>query len=212
MLHSQSMYQNILHLVTIVPVFFIALSFHEFAHGIVATMFGDPTPRDEGRLTLNPFAHINWMGLLFLVIFRFGWANPVPFNSSYFKHKRFYTLLTAMAGPVTNFLLALIGMFCAAYSAKLGLSGLTLHWVLYFLTIFIDINIILGVFNLIPIPPLDGSHLLRVFAPDPDAAWIGMIEQYSIFFFLMIVMIPSLQRGLLWLVIKTKLLLSLLVF
>lgn len=212
MLHSQSMYQNILHLVTIVPVFFIALSFHEFAHGIVATMFGDPTPRDEGRLTLNPLAHINWMGLLFLVIFRFGWANPVPFNNNYFKHKRFYTLLTALAGPVTNFLLALIGMFCAAYSAKFGLSGLALHWVLYFLTIFIDINIILGVFNLIPIPPLDGSHLLRVFAPDPDAAWIEMIEQYSIFFFLMIVMIPSLQRGLLWLVIKTKLLLSLLVF
>ena len=212
MLHSQSLYQNILHLVTIVPVFFIALSFHEFAHGLVATMFGDPTPRDEGRLTLNPLAHINWMGLLFLVIFRFGWANPVPFNSNYFKHKRLYTLITALAGPITNFLLALIGMFAAVYSAKLGLSGLALHWVLYFLTIFIDINIILGVFNLIPIPPLDGSHLLRVFAPDPDAVWIEMIEQYSIFLFLMIVMIPSLQRGLLWLVIKTKLLLSLLVF
>jgi Zn-dependent protease len=211
MFQSQMLSQNLLHLVTIIPVFLIALSCHEFAHGMVATLFGDPTPKEEGRLTLNPLAHINVLGLLFLVLFRFGWATPVPFNSNYFKHKRFYTLLTALAGPFTNFLLALIGLFIIVHSGSLGLSKVASHWIIYFLTIFVDINIILGVFNLLPIPPLDGSHLLKVFASDPEAEWIGWFEQYSIFLFLLIVMVPSLQRMLLWLVFKTKLLLLLMV-
>jgi Zn-dependent protease len=145
------------------PVLLLSLTLHELAHGITADRLGDPTPREHGRLTLNPIAHLDPLGTIILVVtllysnFAFGWAKPVLVNPRYFRRPREGMAIVAIAGPATNFLLALV---CLVLFRFLEIEpGTQLYEVLG--TAFI-VNVVLGVFNMIPIPPLDGSRVVAV--------------------------------------------------
>ncbi|MBR2354092.1 MAG: site-2 protease family protein [Clostridia bacterium] len=155
------------------PIVFLSLSVHETAHGYVAYKLGDPTARSLGRLTLNPLKHLDPIGFLCMLLFGFGWAKPVPINTRYFKKPKRDMAISAMAGPISNILLAVL----FALLLKLEFSSLqwitidteTKFYIFYWLEIFLELaiqmNITLAVFNLLPIPPLDGSRLFLTFLP-----------------------------------------------
>jgi len=136
-----------------------ALTVHEFAHAWVANFLGDPTPKRAGRVTLNPVAHLDPLGTIMLLLVRFGWGKPVPINPNNFKNPRLGSALTAIAGPVSNFLLASLLSFIYTLA---GLSGTTAGYLLFWI---IYMNLVLMIFNLIPIPPLDGSKFFALFLP-----------------------------------------------
>lgn len=131
-----------------VPAILLAISAHEFAHGYVSYKLGDPTPKMDGRLTLNPFAHLDLWGTVCLILFRMGWAKPVRINTAYYKDKKKGTILVSLAGPAMNYIMAFVSMLIYGLFYKAGSSfGI---W-FYYLAV---INVGLGTFNLIPIPPL----------------------------------------------------------
>lgn len=142
----------------------IAISVHEFSHAGMAYLLGDPTAKYQGRLTLNPLAHLDLWGTLLLLVVGFGWGKPVPFNPYNLRDQKFGPALVSIAGPLSNFVMVLFfGLFLKYLYPLLGLGeGNALF---YFLYTLILINAILMVFNLIPIPPLDGSKLLFAFLP-----------------------------------------------
>lgn len=146
-----------------ITVLLFAVTIHEYAHGRAALLFGDPTAKNMGRLTLNPLPHIDPLGALCLFLFNFGWAKPVPVNPRYFKNIRKHTIYMSIAGPAAN--------LCAALCAGMLIRYLPLPWEVYLLglTYMLLMNIGLGLFNLLPIPPLDGSHVLEN-ALSPTAA------------------------------------------
>lgn len=151
------------------PGIFFALSVHEFSHGFVASKLGDPTAKNYGRLTLNPLKHIDLMGLIAMFIVGVGWAKPVPVDSRYFKNAKRDMALTALAGPVSNFISAFVGLivlnlYVILATRLVDVVPLTiLQGILYILDSFVMLNIGLAIFNLIPIPPLDGSRILDSF-------------------------------------------------
>lgn len=168
------------------PILLITITIHEFAHGFVADKLGDPTPRLAGRLTLNPIAHIDPIGLLMLILVRFGWAKPVPINPYNFKNPRQGSLFVSLAGPASNFLFAWV---LAIFYKTLPLSyGDLLASVLSYA---IWINLALGVFNLIPVPPLDGSHVLEYFLPAHQLEIMYRLQQYGLFILIFILMFAS---------------------
>jgi len=148
----------------------LSLSVHEFSHGLAAYMLGDSTAKYDGRLSLNPLRHIDPMGLLFLLILGFGWAKPVMVNPESFKDPKQDMALTAFAGPLSNFLLAIVFTLIyvpISYNFYNGVfSGMFLYYLLLFLQVCIGMNIALGIFNMIPIPPLDGSKVFAAVLPD----------------------------------------------
>ena len=142
-----------------VPAILLAISAHEFAHGYVSYKLGDPTPKMDGRLTLNPFAHLDLWGTVCLILFRMGWAKPVRINTAYYKDKKKGTILVSLAGPAMNYIMAFVSMLIYGLFYKAGSSfGI---W-FYYLAV---INVGLGTFNLIPIPPFDGSNVLQELFP-----------------------------------------------
>ncbi len=153
------------------PILLIALTVHEFSHGYVAYMLGDDTAKRAGRLTLNPISHIDPFGLIMLFIARIGWAKPVPINPYNFRNYKKDTALTAAAGPAANFILAILLSIIFNLIKKMNpdimyhASSLTQFW-LSMLLYAILINLALGLFNLIPIPPMDGSKILGGFLSD----------------------------------------------
>jgi Zn-dependent protease len=156
------------NIILLAPAVLIALTVHEFSHALVAYRLGDPTAKAMGRLTLNPFSHLDLLGTLCLILFKLGWAKPVPVDARYFRHPRRDMMLVAFAGPASNFLLALlIGLifrFSGSVSASLSIPATT--GILDFLLLYgVLINLTLAFFNLIPIPPLDGSKILQGFLP-----------------------------------------------
>ena len=175
-----------------IAAFIIALTFHEFCHALTAYLFGDPTAKQMGRLTLNPLAHIDPIGLLFLIIIRFGWAKPVPFNPHYFEYPRFYSVLVGLAGPFSNLLLALVCMF-GLHHVPGFLSGNTVHLYREFLTVSVWINVMLGVFNVLPIPPLDGSHILRVLLPESLLPYYYRFERFSFILLIVLLSLPPVR-------------------
>ena len=139
-------------LVLLIPVLLFALVFHEFSHGWVANKLGDPTAKYAGRLTLNPMAHLDLFGSLMILFVGFGWAKPVPVDSRYLANPRTDMMKIAFAGPAANLLLAFIAGSLIRLTGNMGvLSSM--------LIMFAQINIMLAVFNMIPIPPLDGSQI-----------------------------------------------------
>lgn len=150
--------QPIVFVAWLVAILF-SLTVHEFAHAFAATMQGDPTAKLMGRLTFNPMAHIDTMGFLSLLLVGFGWGKPVPVNPVYFKNKRWGDTLVALAGPLANFIsIVIFGIILRIMISTTNLSPNNL--LISFLFFMIMINVVLGIFNLIPLPPLDGSHIL----------------------------------------------------
>ena len=156
----------IIYLLSGLAVIFITLPIHEFAHGFAAVKLGDNTPRWQGRLTLNPFAHIDYVGALCILLFNFGWAKPVQVNHYNFRNPKRDMAITALAGPLANLVLALISLFAFYGLTLLSNSIGFLFYIAIFFYYVANINIYLAVFNLILIPPLDGSRLLSAFLPN----------------------------------------------
>ncbi len=152
------------------PGLLLAFSFHEFAHAYVAYKLGDPTAKNLGRLTLDPIAHIDPLGFIMLLIVHFGWAKPVPVNTRNFKNPRRDDMLVSLAGPGANFLLALIlaGIIKIFYVLNVQ-NDYTIQIIATVIFLGVIYNIGLGVFNLLPIPPLDGSHVLLNLLPSKYA-------------------------------------------
>jgi len=146
----------------------IALPIHECAHGYAAYRMGDYTAERQGRLTLNPLAHFDPIGTIAIILFGFGWAKPVPINPLNFENPKKGMMISSLAGPMSNIGLAFLSMVLYKFSmipSYMGMSGAFLSTVQTFLLYMITINITLGVFNLIPIPPLDGSRIATYFLP-----------------------------------------------
>lgn len=160
------------YIVSVFFIIFLILPLHEFAHGFVANKLGDPTAKLEGRLTFNPLASIDVQGAFWLMFFGFGWAKPVPVDSRYFKKPKRDLAITAFAGPFSNFLAALLGAFiyCTLVvtvpQVLFSANSYSLSFLGMFLNFYITVNISLAVFNLLPIPPLDGSKIFAAFLPD----------------------------------------------
>ncbi|PLT35908.1 site-2 protease family protein [Bacillus sp. V5-8f] len=172
----------------VVAVLLIAFTIHEFSHAYVAYKFGDPTAKDQGRVTLNPISHIDPLGTLLLLIAGFGWARPVPVNRFNFKRPRLAGVLVSFAGPLSNLIIAAIG-FIIWYSL-IG-TGLDTNGPVYtFFNMLIQINIVLFVFNMLPLPPLDGYHILQDLAPTHIRAKMIQFESYGALIFLIIVITP----------------------
>lgn len=185
-----------------IPIILIALPFHEFAHGWVAYKMGDPTAKYAGRLTLNPFKHLDLVGTIMMFAAKIGWAKPVPINPTYFKNRRIGTILVSLAGPFSNLLLAFISMFIWKIIIKLVDTGIItinsenmmniILIVLEFFNILISVNISLAVFNLIPVPPLDGSRLISCFIPEESYYRFARYEQYvGLIFLALVVFLPG---------------------
>lgn len=151
----------LLNLVIMLPGIIIGLSFHEFAHGMVSHLLGDPTPKAQGRLTLNPMAHVDPIGFIALMFCGFGWGIPVEINPVYYKHRRRDELLVSLAGVVMNLIIAVVASFVIKALFASGIYASTMGDIL--VQIFVQIaiiNLVLMIFNLIPVPPLDGFGIV----------------------------------------------------
>jgi Zn-dependent protease len=166
----------------ILPAVIIILTVHEYSHAKVSDMLGDPTPRSSGRLTLNPLAHIDPLGLLMLVLVRLGWAKPVPTSPMYYRDRKRGILYTALAGPAS-------GVFIAIISRAVMMSGVTSPYgtAFSFFSVLYYYSLVISVFNLLPVYPLDGSRILQGLLPDNK--WYRLIQyqnQLQIVFMLVI--------------------------
>jgi len=163
------------------PVILVALTFHEFAHGYMAHLLGDPTPKQQGRLTLNPLAHLDPLGTLMMIVARFGWAKPVQVNPFYFQGNRQRgMLLVALAGPLANILVAFIGaLMYNLFGVHAEAVLVNYDYFSFFLRSLVSINIYLALFNLIPVPPLDGSKILLGIMPRNYHESIYSLEAYG---------------------------------
>lgn len=169
----------LLILVIRVVVALLCITVHELCHGLAAWKLGDPTARRRGRLSLNPLHHLDPMGFILLVVAGFGWAKPVPVDPRYFKDPKRGMALTALAGPVSNFIMVILSavLLSVLYNAGLGMTEVG-FWVLAALAVFLWLNLGLGIFNLFPIPPLDGSKVLFSILPDRIYDFILRHERY----------------------------------
>jgi Zn-dependent protease len=179
----------------------LSLSLHEFSHAFVADLQGDRLPRAMGRVTLNPVRHLDPLGTLLLLLVGFGWAKPVEFRPSALRSQRFGAAMVALAGPGMNLLLAVAGLIGLRLTASESfISGGTLFidqdglmgQVAVFWIFFASINILLAVFNLIPLPPLDGSRLLTIFLPPKRQNIIYFLDKYGFFILIGLVLFGGL--------------------
>ncbi|WP_128102917.1 MULTISPECIES: site-2 protease family protein [Paenibacillus] len=176
----------------------IAFTVHEFAHAYFANKFGDPTAKLLGRVTLNPVVHFDLLGVLMLLIAGFGWARPVPVNRANFDHPRRMSLIVSLAGPLSNLLLAIIGTIVFATLVGTGVMQNIENERLYtaiatFFFMFNLTNFFLFLFNLIPLPPLDGYRVLEELLPPSISRKLQGVEQWSILIFLLILIVPPLR-------------------
>jgi len=171
---------SIRELLIILPGLLIALAFHEYAHARAADYLGDDTPYYQGRLTVNPLAHIDWLGFFMLLLAKFGWAKPVQVNPLNFKgvDMRKGMMLVSLAGPGMNFLLAIVTAVVMKIVYSLPHTDNTVI-AMTLLQPLLLYNVVLGVFNLIPVPPLDGSKIMAGILPDSQAVVLDNLERYG---------------------------------
>jgi Zn-dependent protease len=174
-------------LVLKIPALLLAVTLHEVAHGVVADRLGDPTPRLQGRLTLNPLPHIDPLGALAFILAGFGWARPVPVNAANLRHPVRDMAWIAVAGPATNFVVAFVALVALVLARRSDLPSVLAEplggiclWAFQF-------NLALGIFNLIPLPPLDGGHFLPFMLPHGAARALRTLEQYGPLLLLLLV-------------------------
>lgn len=170
------------------PGLLTAIIFHELAHGLTAYWLGDPTAKNAGRLTLNPIKHIDPVGFLFMLVFRFGWAKAVPINPMNFRNRKLDTILVSIAGVTVNFILAII------LGTALVYGNIANETVLDILGIGMWYNIMLGVFNLLPFPPLDGSKVLASLLPIKLEYYFYKYERYFYIILLGLIATDMVQR------------------
>ena len=195
------------------PGLILALTLHEYAHAKVSDRLGDPTPSAQGRLTLNPIAHMDPVGTVFLIFAGFGWGKPVEIDGRYYRNPARDTMLVALAGPVSNFIQSIVWFF--VYGALVTFAPIESSYALAMLTSMVFyaglINISLGVFNLLPLPPLDGSKILRYFLHGNAREFLYTLERYSTLILMVLFMtnltgkiispiINWIVTGMLWLV------------
>lgn len=176
------MINNVIQQIAIMaPPFLLAITFHEFSHGYVAYRLGDPTAYNAGRLTMNPLKHLDPLGVLAFIIMKIGWAKPVPVNAAYFKNPVKGMMWVAIAGPASNLILAIVSSIVAKLLIQFGtlLPSAILWPLLNMVAISIWINLVLAFFNLIPIPPLDGSRILSGMLPAKAAIFFYKMERFG---------------------------------
>ena len=179
---------NILAIIAGIPGLLIALVIHEYAHAQVAVWMGDDTPRMMGRLTLNPVAHIDPVGLMMLLVARFGWAKPVMINPGNFRNWRKGEVCVALAGPVSNLITGFLALVVQLVFAKLNLfTSTALPMVLQLIVLY---NVNFAIFNMLPLPPLDGSRVLMCFLPTEWSYKLASIERYSFLILSALMMTP----------------------
>ncbi|MBQ3901141.1 MAG: site-2 protease family protein [Clostridia bacterium] len=192
------------------PVILLALTVHEVSHGWVAMKLGDPTARNLGRLTLNPLKHLDPIGTVCMVLFGFGWARPVPINVRYFKKPRRDMALTALAGPASNFIMGFFGVLfyrilIAVFNSVIGPTTSEFAFnvanvIVTLFYLFAWLNLSLGLFNLIPIPPLDGSRIFLTFLPPKYYFGVMKYERYIMLAFMILLYTGIVTTPLGWLV------------
>ena len=188
-------------------VIFLVFPLHEFAHAFAAHCLGDDTARNQGRMTIDPVVHLDPFGALLMLLCGFGWAKPVPVNPQRFRHKNFGMLLVAVAGPFVNLLAALGGIAAIRLCGGFGQfimpelwrcipDGSPMGYLMWMLYVFCDVNIVLFLFNMLPVPPMDGSRVLLCFLPPRAAVWFMKYSRifYGIVFILMITGFLPLSR------------------
>lgn len=170
------------------PGLLIAIIFHELAHGYAAYKLGDPTAKNAGRLTLNPIKHIDPVGFLFMLIFKFGWAKAVPINPAYFKNRKIDTIIVSVAGVLTNFVLAILfGFIIIKFK-------ITNDYIYQMILIAMWYNLMLGIFNLLPFPPLDGSKIVASLLPIRLEYLFYKYERYLYIVLLLLIMTNTIDK------------------
>jgi len=182
--------QSLSDLLILVPLFIISISMHEAAHAYAAYYFGDNTAKDLGRLTLNPLAHLDPFGALLVVFIGFGWAKPVPVNPNNLRNREWQMPVIAAAGPLSNFFLAAISLFILLLVAK----SPSLQFLILPLRSLINLNLLLMLFNLVPLPPLDGSAILRWFLPSPLQLKMDAVGTYGSLILMGLVFLPGVSE------------------
>lgn len=171
---------TIINIICSLPAVLAAFTIHEYAHAKTADALGDPTPRMTGRVTLDPFAHIDWIGLVCLLVAGFGWGKPVQVNSSYFKKPRRDGVLVAVAGPLSNLMLALLSgvvyVILLRFYIRMGAAGEVLMRIVL---PFVSWNTLLFAFNIIPVPPLDGYKVIKGFSKHPSNSFFRFMDKYG---------------------------------
>ncbi len=179
-----------------------AFTVHEFAHAYVAYKFGDDTAKNEGRVTLNPAMHIDFLGFILILIAGFGWARPVPVRASNFKKPRQMSIIVSLAGPLSNFILGVISVFTVIILHQTGVlysgSLQVTNAVELFFKYMITYNFLLFVFNLIPLPPLDGYRIAVEFLPLRQRMAVERNSHWGVIFFLLMVFIKPLRELILY--------------
>jgi Zn-dependent protease len=183
---------NPVQILLTIPGIVLGFAFHEFAHAIAADRLGDPTPRNQGRLTLDPRAHMDLIGLILIIVAGFGWAKPVEINSRYFRKPRRDDLIVSFAGPFMNLL---IGIFFVLLLKVFFISGMQaslpkniLVNIYRLIDYTISINVWLFLFNLLPVPPLDGFHILADILPARNYRVIYFLQQYSTIILILLIL------------------------
>ncbi len=178
----------VVQLLFLIPAFLVAVTVHELAHGVVADRLGDPTARVQGRLTLNPLPHIDPLGAVAFLLAGFGWAKPVPVNAYNLRHPRRDMAWIAAAGPLSNFAVAFVGLVGVVLIQRIGMGAFVAEPLGGVLFAVFRFNLALGIFNLIPLPPLDGGHFLPYFLPRASWTTLHQLEQYGPMILLLLVM------------------------
>jgi Zn-dependent protease len=181
-------------LIAILLILFVSLPFHEFSHALAAYRLGDSTAKYMGRLTLNPLAHLDPFGALLILLVGFGWAKPTPYNPFNVRGGKTGEVIIAVAGPISNLALAIAAALPLRYIYATGIAVPDV--VVSALSTFVMLNVILAVFNLIPIPPLDGSKLLyAAMSPQTERQWRPVLEQYGFLILFAALLLPVLPGG-----------------